>query len=144
MSEEVIKIFDYIGEKLGVAIDYTQENIYPYLEDLWHRYITFEIVKHSIGCAVAAIMLIIALFVVKKLYSYYKQALNGDVDGFFFCLSWREKPEMNDISIVLSIIACVMLIFSIIFMIYSLTSIIEWSLIPEKCIMEVLGIIKLN
>ena len=144
MSEEVIKVFDYIGEKLGVAIDYTQENIYPYLEGLWHRYITFEIVKHSIGCAVAAIMLIIALFVVKKLYSYYKQALNGDVDGFFFCLGWREKPEMNDISICLSIIACAMLIFSIIFMICSLTSIIEWSLIPEKCIMEVLGIIKLN
>ena len=144
MSEEVIKVFDYIGEKLGVAIDYTQENIYPYLEDLWHRYITFEIVKHSIGCAVAAIMLIIALFVVKKLYSSYKQALNGDVDGFFFCLSWREKPEMNDISICLSIIACVMLIFSIIFIVYSSISIVEWSLIPEKCIMEVLGIIKLN
>lgn len=141
MSEEVIKVFDYIGEKLGVAIDYTQENIYPYLEDLWHRYITFEIVKHSIGCAVAAIMLIIALFVVKKLYSYYKQALNGDVDGFFFCLGWREKPEMNDISIVLSIIACVMLIFSIIFMICSLTCILEWALIPEKCMMELLGII---
>lgn len=144
MSEEVIKVFDYIGEKLGVAIDYTQENIYPYLEDLWHRYITFEIVKHSIGCAVASIMLIIALFVVKKLYSYYKQALNGDVDGFFFCLGWREKPEMNDISIVLSIIAAVMSIFSIIFMVCSSISIIEWSLIPEKCIMEVLGIIKLN
>ena len=40
MSEEVIKIFDYIGEKLGVAIDYTQDNIYPYLEDLWHIYIS--------------------------------------------------------------------------------------------------------
>ena len=144
MSEEVIKVFDYIGEKLGVAIDYTQENIYPYLEDLWHRYITFEIVKHSIGCAVAAIMLIIALFVVKKLYSYYKQALNGDVDGFFFCLSWRERLEMNDISIFLSIIAGVMLIFSIIFIVCSSISIVEWSLIPEKCIMEVLGIIKLN
>ena len=144
MSEEVIKVFDYIGEKLGVAIDYTQENIYPYIEDLWHRYITFEIVKHFIECAVAAIMLIIALFVVKKLYSYYKQALNGDVDGFFFCLGWRERPEMNDISIFLSIIACVMLIFSIIFIVYSSISIVEWSLIPEKCIMEVLGIIKLN
>lgn len=144
MSEEVIKVFDYIGEKLGIAIDYTQENIYPYLEDLWHRYITFEIVKHSIGCAVAVIMLIIALFVVKKLYSFYKQALNGDVDGFFFCLNWRERPEMNDISIFLLIIACVMLIFSIIFMICSSISIIEWSLIPEKCIMEVLGTIKLN
>ena len=34
MSEEVIKILDNLGEKFGVAIDWTSENIAPYLTKL--------------------------------------------------------------------------------------------------------------
>lgn len=34
MNDEIIKVFDYIGDKLGIVIDWTQQNIQPYLQDL--------------------------------------------------------------------------------------------------------------
>ena len=140
MSEEVIKIFDYIGEKLGVAIDYTQDNIYPYLEDLWHRYITYEIIKNSIGCTVAIILILISLFIAKKMWISYKEIQNGSVkNNFFFYSNWR--PEMTDISIILSILIPAIIVVCIAIIIMSLTCILEWALIPEKCMMELLGII---
>ena len=140
MSEEVIKIFDYIGEKLGVAIDYTQDNIYPYLEDLWHRYITYEIIKNSIGCTVAIILILISLFIAKKMWISYKEIQNGSVkNNFFFYSNWR--PEMTDISIILSILIPAIIVVCIAIIIISLTCILEWALIPEKCMMELLGII---
>ena len=142
MSEEVIKIFDYIGEKLGIAIDYTQDNIYPYLEDLWHRYITYEIIKNSIGCIVSIILILISLFIAKKMCISYKEIQNGTVkNNFFFYLGYRNAPEMNDISIILSILIPVLIVICIAIIIISLTCILEWALIPEKCMMELLGII---
>lgn len=34
MSEEIIKILDHIGSKFGVAIDWTDKNVMPYLQEL--------------------------------------------------------------------------------------------------------------
>ena len=143
MSEEIIKIFDYIGEKLGIAIDYTQDNIYPYLEDLWHRYITYEIIKNSIGCITAVILILISLFVAKKMWISYKEIQNESVkNNFFFYSNWR--PEMTDISVILSILIPIIIVVCTVIMIMSLICILEWAMVPEKCMMELLGIIKLN
>lgn len=38
MNEEIIKILDYIGSKFGVAIDWTDKNVTPYLQELHDLY----------------------------------------------------------------------------------------------------------
>ena len=43
LSKEIIEILDYLGRKFGIAIDWTSENVVPYIEDLCARYIKFEI-----------------------------------------------------------------------------------------------------
>lgn len=43
ISEQVISIFDDIGKRLGVAIDWSQENVLPYLQELFEKYINYEI-----------------------------------------------------------------------------------------------------
>ena len=48
-SDEIIKILDALCEKFGMAIDWTTENITPYLENLAGRIISFEI-STSIFC----------------------------------------------------------------------------------------------
>ena len=43
VSSEVIEILDYLGDKLGIAIDWTNENIIPYLQVLINKFIKWEI-----------------------------------------------------------------------------------------------------
>lgn len=42
-SQEIINILNYLCQKFGIVIDWTSENIIPYLEELCSRYIQFEI-----------------------------------------------------------------------------------------------------
>ena len=106
-------------------------------------YITYEIIKNSIGCTVAIILILISLFIAKKMCVSYKEIQNGSVkNNFFFYSNWR--PEMTDISVILSILIPIIIVVCTVIMIMSLTCILEWALVPEKCMMELLGIIKLN
>lgn len=42
-SKEIIEILDYIGSKFGIAIDWTSDNVMPYLQSLCEKYIQWEI-----------------------------------------------------------------------------------------------------
>lgn len=41
-SDQFIKILDALCEKIGVTIDWTANNITPYLQDLMQRFIKYE------------------------------------------------------------------------------------------------------
>ena len=84
MSKEVIEVFNYIGEKFGIAIDWSQENLIPYLTDLWNRFITYEITIKSIWLFLCCLIFIIDILFVVKYYKAYKKSLNEEADGFFF------------------------------------------------------------
>ena len=43
ISDQIIAIINDLCQKFGIAIDWTAENVIPYLEDLCSRYIQFEI-----------------------------------------------------------------------------------------------------
>lgn len=34
MSNEIIKVLDDLSERLGIAIDWSSQNVMPYLQDL--------------------------------------------------------------------------------------------------------------
>lgn len=68
ISEQVITIFDDIGERLGIAIDWSQENVLPYLQELFEKYINYEIassimwiVLFALGTAVFSVLGFITL-----------------------------------------------------------------------------------
>lgn len=57
MSEEIIKVLDVLGEKFGLAIDWTSENVLPYAQQLMERFIKYEICT-----SIAWIVIIGAIF----------------------------------------------------------------------------------
>lgn len=139
MSEEIIKVFDYIGEKLGIAIDYTQENIQPYLEDLWHRYITYEIVINSLQFASSFIITLISLYFILRFFKAMKKADNGEIDSLFYKKS--TNPYSNYIVLRDLGFTIIFFSFSLIFIfgiltIFQLSDLIELLIIPEKFILE--------
>ena len=139
MSEEIIKVFDYIGDKLGIAIDYTQENIQPYLEDLWHRFITYEIVINSLHFVGSLIITLICLYFILRFFKAKKKAYNGEIDSLFYqesSNSYYNYVEMCDSGVIIIIISCVLVLFFAISTIFQLTDLIELLFIPEKFILE--------
>ena len=59
MGNEIIKVLDNLGEKFGIAIDWSSENVFPYLQDLTKRIVNYEIMNHFIWIGVSIIGLII-------------------------------------------------------------------------------------
>lgn len=60
-GDEIIKILNYLGEKIGVTIDWTSENVLPYVEELCVKYVTWEISTSTawIGITIAALVIIL-------------------------------------------------------------------------------------
>ena len=66
MANEIIKVLDNLGEKFGIAIDWSSANIMPYLQDLMTRIVKYETYT-SIAWIILFILGILILFAIKKL-----------------------------------------------------------------------------
>ena len=66
MGNEIIKVLDNLGEKFGIAIDWSSENVLPYLQDLTKRIVNYEITKDFIWIGMFIIGLIILTVIIIK------------------------------------------------------------------------------
>jgi hypothetical protein len=122
-SQEIINVLDYLCKRFGIVIDWTSENVMPYLEDLCARYIQFEI-KTSIAwivlcvgvMALAGIIWIISGIVNACICSDITEGIKY-VSMFFFWL---------------------FLVMSIIVGMFQAYDIIECYTLPEKVVFEYL------
>lgn len=82
VSEQIIQVINALCEKFGIAINWTSENVIPYLEVLCKKLIAYEI-GTSIAWMVFMILLSIgSIIAAKKLYPTFKKGLEeeGDYD----------------------------------------------------------------
>ena len=56
-SDELIKTFDYLLSQFGIAVDWTSENVLPYLQTLAEKLVRFEI-NTSIMCLVVGVVVL--------------------------------------------------------------------------------------
>ena len=66
-SKEIIEVFDYIGEKLGIAIDWSSANVVPYLQELCGKYINWEIATSTIWLVIGITLMLLCIPIWKKL-----------------------------------------------------------------------------
>lgn len=59
-SREIIAILDYLCQRFGIAIDWTSDNVMPYLQDLGERFIQYEIYTSFALCVLAAVVLVVS------------------------------------------------------------------------------------
>lgn len=74
MSTEIIKILDAICEKFGIAIDWTSQNVMPYVEQIGKHIVQYELWTSSLWTILALIVLIAGTIVcckkIKNAYGY--------------------------------------------------------------------------
>lgn len=73
MSEEIIKVLNDLGEKFGIAIDWTSQNVMPYLQDLASRYITYNNLIAMIQIVISVILTTIGIVCIIKLIKWTKK-----------------------------------------------------------------------
>lgn len=78
ISDEIIKVLEYLCTKIGITIDWTSSNVLPYLEQLCEKFVKWEIGTSITWIGIAIITTIIALIFSKVV----------DLDGFEKAIFW--------------------------------------------------------
>lgn len=134
MADQVIKILDDLCQKFGIVIDWTGDNVVPYVEDFIKRYITYEIATSIAWMALPTIVLIISIILIassKKKVNY--DNIFSNAEEFFTSAECR------------FVFGAALLVVSIVFgtMIFvtQIGDIITCLTIPEKIIFEELKLL---
>ncbi len=80
MSEEIIKVLDNLGEKFGIAIDWTSQNVMPYIQELMNRYRSYFLTSCAIWLIFELVLLVISIFVFRGCIKEKKEEKYWDWD----------------------------------------------------------------
>lgn len=120
-SQEIINVLNYMCQKFGIVIDWTSDNVMPYLEDLCGRYIQYEIHTSIAWCVVLAVIVVVVGLI---------WMIGSIVD--------KCSTSVSDIPEVFSFLFFVFLAIALIVWAVQAFDIIECYTIPEKTILEYL------
>ena len=126
MSEEIIKILDELGKRFGMAIDWSNQNVMPYLQDLMGRFIAYRNTQAIIWIIISIIVIWLSIWGIKKLYKWKKV---NDI----------EEYDDDWLAYILGIIGviCALCTF-IIVLICNIQGLVQNIIIPELSIMDYL------
>ena len=122
MSEEIIKVLNYLGEQLGIAIDWSAENVVPQVMDILGRYRILQIVNN----VSLMIVFIGLLFVICCLMKKSIRDVAAKKDGI-----WYDRYMLSGFSMALYIVGGCALFFLIPATVMAFTDILQWIIVPE-------------
>lgn len=138
MSEEIIKVLDYITDKLGVAIDWTAENVMPYIEEVIGKFVTYNIVKCSFWVAIGLTLMFIFVGMLRIPKKSKKKCLQNKEDTMLYWYkSSCEEVKMDDDAMCAFVVGCgALFLIGMAFIGCNIGDLIKWSIIPEMALLE--------
>lgn len=120
MSKEIIEILDYVGAKFGLAIDWTDKNVLPYIKELAEHYIDYELWTSTMCVIVCMIIMFICVRTLKR--------------------KWRLAiDEWDDESIAFCTGSIILIIFILVITGFEIVDIVKCITFPEMQIYEYLS-----
>lgn len=77
-SEQIIQVVDMLCEKFGIAIDWTSENVIPYIETLCGKLVSYEIGTSIAWMAIWLVFSICSIVTAKKLTPIFKSKIEEE------------------------------------------------------------------
>ena len=114
-SSQFIEVLDVLCEKFGIAVDWTSQNIVPYLTDLAARIITYEISTSVVWMVIAAILFLIV-------WKMTKNNCKEDIFAEGWFLGWFARTLIG--------------VFCFITIVFQVFDIIEALALPEKTLYD--------
>lgn len=72
MSEEIIKVLDELGKRFGIVIDWSNQNIVPYLQELLKRFICYRNITACVWIIISIAMTISGVVMIRFLNKWRK------------------------------------------------------------------------
>lgn len=137
MSQEIIDVLNYLGEQLGIAIDWTSENVWPQVMDILGRYRVFELI--STGCWLLAdtVVAIISILVFRNMIKECLKFKSTKEDNLW----WRSTYYSYDLTVfgwILAIVFAFLGVLSIVSIPIDTGELLRWFIIPEIEYLEML------
>ena len=129
-SEQFKDIFNMLCEKIGVTIDWTQDNIVPYVVELCKRFVILNIVEETIWLVGGIIAVVIVGVLSKKLFKDYRKCADTREDTFWWERFCGDISPKNGTFIVF-IVGGVVLLFGLIVIPCSISELVKWAVVPE-------------
>ena len=81
ISSQIIEVLNYLGEKFGIAIDWSSQNVMPYIVELCGKFISWEIATSWMYVVLGGIFLLLGIFFIAL-----ELASEWSFDGLIFAL----------------------------------------------------------
>lgn len=120
VSDQIIKVLDEVGKRFGLAIDWTQANIYPYVQQLGQRIVNYELWTSVVWVVLSLVFIILSV----KLFKKSIKDVKSEDEGIWFLGLWE-----CGLGIVGIITFSIVVVFQVFDVVTCLT-------LPEKVIFE--------
>lgn len=124
VSNEIIEVLDYLCDKIGVAIDWTSDNAFPYLEQICGKFIKWEISTSIAWIALGIIFIIVGCMFIKPAKERWRRCTEN----------YNEDDEA--LSIIYLVITVFLIVSAVIVISVQVFDIIECCTFPEKTIYD--------
>ena len=137
MSQEIINVLNYLGEQLGIAIDWSSENVWPQVMDILGRYRLFELVSTGFWLIMEVVMVFSAFLILKRMAKDYMKIKADQEDNFW----WQRRyggNELTGFGWALFIISLLLGVTSVITIPVDIGEMFKWLIVPEIKYLEML------
>lgn len=86
-SEQFIEVFNFLASQIGIIIDWTSENVVPYMQDFSSRFVRYEIAKSATWIIIMIIIPLI-LFVLAKMATKEHSEADYYSEGILMFFAW--------------------------------------------------------
>ena len=140
MDKELCNVIDKIAEKIGVAVDWSNENVMPYIQDIMQRYRTMNIVNNIIVMTVCAIIITICVIGADKITKGITNGSQNTVSSIWFDADHRDSyyDDASTFSKVMTALITILFLISLIVFGFATGDLIRWLYVPEVKFLEVL------
>ncbi len=122
MSNEIIKVLDHLCDKFDIAIDWSSNNVMPYLQDLMVRITKYVIYTNILWLVISILIIGATVFALVKIIKVARESMY-DWD-FIIAIS--------------SLIGSIIIIVFFLTGMYACQNLIEVNTVPEKYIIEMI------
>lgn len=137
MSQEIINVLNYLGEQLGIAIDWSSENVWPQVMDILGRYRLLEIVSSCLWIVIQIAFIVYALVVLVKCLKASAKIRATKQDNFWWYIGYSNN-WMSGAGTVLLITAAFFGIASLFMLPMEVGDLLKWIIVPEIKYLEML------
>ena len=136
-SEQFKEVFELICEKIGVVIDWSQENVVPYVMDFFKRYVAYNIVEEILLILFSFALIVGVVIFFKTVIKDRAKCESKKKDTAFwdyYCYS--EGAEAGLGASLSFVFGSIILVGAIVMFCCGVSELLKWCFVPEFQIVE--------